>query len=76
MTPARNLRILIYNVGRALAGLALFACAACGEGTESSGPAPASVGEAAALRDAEAMLQEREPAENAAQSSPDEAPAP
>ncbi len=72
MIRARNPR----NWGRAFAGLALLACAACSDGETGRGPAPATEGEEAALRDAAAMLEEREPVENVEETTPDETTAP
>ena len=51
------------RTGRAFAGLALFSAVACGDGGEAGEPAPPTQGEMAALRDAEEMLDAREPAE-------------
>lgn len=60
--------------GRAFAGLALLATtAACQDDTTGRGPDAPTQGEEAALEDAAAMLDEREPAEKAAESGPDEA---
>ncbi|MGB3795974.1 MAG: hypothetical protein WA957_06685 [Alteraurantiacibacter sp.] len=49
--------------GRAFAGLALLLCAAGCSDEAGSGPAPATQDEKAALEDAAAMLEEREPME-------------
>ncbi|RIV83845.1 hypothetical protein [Aurantiacibacter zhengii] len=62
------------RTGRAFAGLALFACAACGDGGGTGEPAPPTQGESAALRDAEEMLDAREPAEIAPETPQAEAP--
>ncbi len=62
--------------GRALAGLALSLCAA-GCGNEAgSGPAPVTQDEEAALEDAAAMLDAREPAEPAPDEGTADSPRP
>jgi len=62
--------------GRAFAGLALFACvSACDDGSAARGPGPASEGEAAALREAAEMLDERQPAEDDVERGAPETPA-
>ncbi len=63
------------RTGQAFAGLALFACAACGDGEGAGEPASPTQGEAATLRDAEAMLDAREPAEIAPETPQAEATA-
>ncbi|GAA5055746.1 hypothetical protein GCM10023208_19870 [Erythrobacter westpacificensis] len=65
-----------HRWGRAFAGLALLGSAACSDGETGRGPAPATEGEEAALRDAAAMLEEREPAGNVEETTPDETTAP
>lgn len=61
--------------GRAFAGLALVLAAttACQDQGTGRGPDAPTQGEEAALEDAAAMLEEREPAEKAGESEPDEA---
>lgn len=61
-----------HKGGRALAGLALFvSVCACSGSDDSSGPDAPTEGETAALLDAEAMLEERQPEPEA---TPDAAP--
>ena len=60
LTPLRTTK------GRAFAGLALLLCASgCEDSEPAAGPGAPSQGEEAALHDAEAMLETREPVENA-----------
>ena len=69
--------VLTGHGGRAFAGLALVlgATTACQDEGTGRGPDAPTQGEEAALKDAAAMLEEREPAENANESEPDEAEA-
>ena len=71
LTPLRTTK------GRAFAGLALLLCASgCEDSEPGAGPGAPSQGEEAALRDAEAMLETREPIENASEAGEPREPSP